>query len=137
MMNTENEDRVVVASTSTGTNQYSNPYHLSNINNGFEENNRISRNFDTSTVTSTKNEDYYFYLRRVYSFWYEFLPSLYKNYEDQAKASDKLSEVSPKYKHAFFSMLTLVCMLLAILLVCVFILKRNSKSSVSSATSIL
>jgi hypothetical protein len=136
-MNTENEERIVVASTSQGSGHFSNPYHLSNVNNGFEENNRISRNFDTSNAVATKNEDYYFYLRRIYSFWYEFLPSLYKNYDEQKKASDKLSEGSPKYKHAFFSMLTLVCMLLAILLVCVYILKRNNKSGLPSATSIL
>lgn len=43
---------------------------------------------------------------------------------------------SPKYKHAFFSMLTLVCLLLAILGVCVYILKKNNKS-ISSASSIL
>jgi hypothetical protein len=43
---------------------------------------------------------------------------------------------NPKYKHAFFSMLTLVCLLLAILGLCVYLLKKNNQS-LASATTIL
>lgn len=160
MLSTDTEERIqVVSSSLPATSQQFNPYHLSNVNNGYEENNRISRNFDTSTTNAAKNTDYYFYMRRIYSFWYEYLPSLYKNYQDRTGRSSseqdqflencehyfvllihiKLIELfpaTPKYKHAFFSMLALVCLLLAILGVCVYILKKNNKS-ISSATSIL
>jgi hypothetical protein len=179
MMSADTEERIQVVSRvqpSTSSHQY-NPYHLSTVNNGHEENNRYPRQFDTTTAVA-KNTDYYFYLRRIYSFWYEYLPSIYRNYQDRTgRASteqDKFQEngevlgilwvfesflilwklqttsimktskhnssfpfsATPKYKHAFFSMLTLVCLLLAILGVCVYILKKNNKS-ISSATSIL
>lgn len=157
---TEERIQVVVSSAHPVATQQFNPYHLSNINNGYEEGHRISRQFDVPAPNVAKNTDYYFYLRRIYSFWYEYLPSLYKNYQDRtgraSSEQDKLLEsgewpnsrkneeklnfwfipATPKYKHAFFSMLTLVCLLLAILGVCVYILKRNNKS-ISSATSIL
>lgn len=90
MMDTENEERSLGQISSSVVSNYDmNPYHLSNINNGFDENNRIARNFAIQNSSSNKNEEYYFYLRRIYSFWYEFLPSLNKNYEDQ---SVKISE---------------------------------------------
>lgn len=159
MLSSDTEERVQVVSSSVTIQRQLNPYHLSNVNNGHEENNRISRNFDVSTTNAAKNTDYYFYLRRIYSFWYEYLPSLYKNYQDRTgrssseqetllengsitfnsffiKFSYRFFSATPKYKHAFFSMLTLVCLLLAILGVCVYILKKNNKS-ISSATSIL
>lgn len=89
MMDTENEERSLGQISSSSVSSRMNPYHLSNINNGFDENNRVSRNFAIQNTSSNKNEEYYFYLRRIYSFWYEFLPSLNKNYEDQ---SVKISE---------------------------------------------
>lgn len=162
LLASETEERIqVVSSSNPAINQPLNPYHLSNVNYGAEdENNRISRNFNVS-MNVTKNTDYYFYLKRIYAFWYEYLPSLYKNYQDRTgraslehdkylencKEERKVSQYSlievffflilaPKYKHAFFSMLTLVCLLLAILGVCVYILRKNN-NTVASASSIL
>ena len=83
MLLADTEERLQVVSNSQVTiSQTFNPYHLSSVNNGYEENNRVSRNFDTNTGVA-KNTDYYFYLRRIYSFWYEYLPSIYKNYQDR------------------------------------------------------
>lgn len=97
MLSSDTEERIVVVSSSHPSSaQAFNPYHLSSVNNGYEENNRISRQFDTSATNIAKNTDYYFYLRRIYSFWYEYLPSLYKNYQDRTGRSsseqDKLLE---------------------------------------------
>ena len=87
-MSSDTEERIqVVSSVHPATSQQHNPYHLSNINNGYEENSRYPRQFDTSTTAAAKNTDYYFYLRRIYSFWYEYLPSLYKNYQDRTGRS--------------------------------------------------
>lgn len=88
---TEAKPEIVYSSSTIQRQQY-NPYHLSNVNNGYEENNRISRNFDVSTTNAAKNTDYYFYLRRIYSFWYEYLPSLYKNYQDRTGRSSSEQE---------------------------------------------
>ena len=95
MLSADTEERVQVVSSSATIKRQQvnlNPYHLSNINNGYEENNRISRNFDVSTTNAAKNTDYYFYLRRIYSFWYEYLPSLYKNYQDRTGRSSTEQE---------------------------------------------
>jgi hypothetical protein len=89
MLSSDTEERVqVVSSAHSTTSHQFNPYHLSNVNNGYEESNRISRNFDTTAASNVaKNTDYYFYLRRIYSFWYEYLPSIYKNYQDRTGRS--------------------------------------------------
>lgn len=97
MLATDTEERIQVVSSAfpANSNQF-NPYHLSNVNHGYEEKNRVSRNFDTSTTNAAKNTDYYFYLKRIHSFWYEYLPSLYKNYQDRtgraSSEQDKLLE---------------------------------------------
>lgn len=81
---------------------------------------------------------YYQELSRVYSFWRIFLPRIYKNAQlhsldgrnrnnrDELEAFDGVS--NQKFKHAFFSMLTLVCLLLTILGICVYLLKKNHQS---------
>lgn len=164
MLSSDTEEKFqIVSNINTASTSYqNNPYHLSNVNHGYDENNRASRTSssfaDTTQSNVAKNTDYYFYLRRIYSFWYEYLPGLYRNYQDRTgRASteqDRYSEgtsilsfqkkldlliflffkANPKYKHAFFSMLTLVCLLLAILGICVYILKKNNKSLASAST---
>lgn len=89
MLSADTEEKIQVVSSvnSPPTSYQNNPYHLSNVNHGYDENNRGSRlSFDTDTTQSNvaKNTDYYFYLRRIYSFWYEYLPSLYRNYQDRS-----------------------------------------------------
>lgn len=164
MLSSDTEEKIqIVSNVNTAPTSYQyNPYHLSTINHGYDENNRAPRtSFDPNNQNNynvAKNTDYYFYLRRIYSFWYEYVPSLYKNYQDRTgRASteqDRYSEgekfmikvntkfidfflANPKYKHAFYSMLTLVCLLLAILGICVYILKKNNNKSLASASTIL
>lgn len=85
MLSADTEERVqVVTNLNMQPSHQYNPYHLSSVNHGYDENNRGVRQFDSSqSNTNTKNTDYYFYLRRISSFWYEYLPSLYKNYQDR------------------------------------------------------
>lgn len=107
-----------------------NPYALNNEKD-VDQIARQSKNM--GFVDIVKDSEYYYYLKKVYAFWNSFLPKLSKMLEQERQfrreeASEQellLENASPKYKHAFFSMLTLVCLLLAILCVCVYILKKS------------
>jgi hypothetical protein len=106
-----------------------NPYNLSPNRDQLQE--RSGKN--AAYIDEAKNSDYFYYLKKVHAFWHDFLPKLAKMEQFLNDGSDKdeaqigLSDQdTQKYKHAFFSMLTLVCLLLAILGVCVYILKRNN-----------
>lgn len=95
LLSTTNGQETVQIVTSNSI-QPMNPYHLSNVNSGSQDENvRRSRNFSAPEDVA-KNTDYYFYLKRIYSFWYEYLPGLYKNYQDRTGRSsteqDKFSE---------------------------------------------
>lgn len=107
MMDTEDEDRSLgQISASSTLSRDMNPYHLSNVNNGFEENERVPRNFAIQNSSSTKHEEYYFYLRRIHSFWYEFLPSLNRNHDDESvKISESYTkgELNKNFFFQFFS----------------------------------
>lgn len=100
MLSADTEEKIHVVSNinSEPTSYQYNPYHLSNVNHGYDENNQASRvSFsDATTTDAAKNTEYYFYLRRIYSFWYEYLPNLYKNYQDRTGRSsteqDRYSE---------------------------------------------
>lgn len=92
MLSSDTEEKIqIVSSVNTAPTSYQyNPYHLSSINHGYDENNRASRttydpsqNNNNNNNNVVKNTDYYFYMRRIYSFWYEYLPNLYKNYQDR------------------------------------------------------
>lgn len=88
MLSSDTEEKIqIVSNINTASTSYQyNPYHLSTINHGYDDNNRASRtSYDPNqNSNSAKNTDYYFYLRRIYSFWYEYLPSLYKNYQERS-----------------------------------------------------
>jgi hypothetical protein len=99
MLSIDTEERLQVVSSAnphTASEQQYNPYLLSTVNHGYEDNNRASRTFDGTQTNVAKNTDYYFYLRRIYSFWYEYLPSLYKYSQDRVGRSkeeqDRYSE---------------------------------------------
>ncbi|GAB0093585.1 liver carboxylesterase [Sergentomyia squamirostris] len=89
-------------------------------------------------INDLVNMQSYSELSKVYSFWKKLLPRIYSNaqFNDQVLSGRQdLSGIqffestnSSKYKHAFFSMLTLVCLLLTVLCVCVYILKRNTRN---------
>lgn len=109
----------------------SNPY---NLNNNQNNESRTSKNLG---YIEERNSEYYSYLNKISSFWRILLPKIYKNLNEIEEESRQDAEGrhfenteigSPKFKHAFFSMLTLVCLLLAILGVCVYILKKNHKN---------
>ncbi|XP_052873350.1 carboxylesterase 5A [Anopheles cruzii] len=97
---------------------------------------------------ASRDSEYFYYLRKINSFWEQFLPKLSQivNETNQEKLRNRRIDLTleeeqdlfretaaaSKYKHAFFSMLTLVCMLLAVLCMCVYVLRKNSTKSLSS-----
>ncbi|XP_058460162.1 liver carboxylesterase 1F [Malaya genurostris] len=123
-----------------------NPYLLGHNNLDDQEGSRSSKS--AIFLDNTKDSEYFHYLRRIDSFWFRFLPRLSQimNYTDQERLRNRRMDLSfeeeqelvrespeaSRYRHAFFSMLTLVCMLLAVLGICVYILKRNSNKSLTS-----
>lgn len=113
-----------------------NPYNIGGI-----------RKFDTSRTSKSyipdnKDSEFFLEMSRVSSFWNELLPRIYKqqgvyggyqlnNNNNNTSRQDIMymeNETSSKFKHAFFSMLILVCLLLSILCVCVYILRKNPRS---------
>lgn len=120
-----------------------NPYLLGHINLEDQESSRSSKS--AIYLDNTKDSEYFHYLRRLDSFWYGFLPKLshIMNATDQERLRNRRidlileeeqelfreSSEASRYKHAFFSMLTLVCMLLAVLCVCVYVLKKNTNTN--------
>lgn len=91
-----------------------------------------------SYLNDAQDYEYFKHLDRVYIFWRRFLTRIDKNAQlstrsiegdKTSKDNQELSDngtTNQKFKHAFFSMLTLVCLLLTILLVCFYLLKKNS-----------
>lgn len=90
-----------------------------------------------SYLPEVSDSEYFLAMGRVNAFWNELLPRIYRkqstgnridgNRTDDDRDLEFLSnDVDSKFRHAFFSMLVLVCLLLAILCVCVYILRKNS-----------
>ena len=126
MLNAESEATVV--SNNIGFN----PYTIGAANQP-TDNARGAKSY----VPEITNSEYYLTIGKVYSFWNVLLPKIYSNYmelESNSLNSTLLKTAmsdrgnSSNFKHAFFSMLSLVCVLLAILGVCVYILKKNNRS---------
>ncbi|XP_053674839.1 acetylcholinesterase [Anopheles nili] len=147
----EIEEKLLGAMNADETPQYNanisqNPYNLNPKVQADQENMRTSKK--AFLVWSVKNSEYIYYLRQVNSFWSKFLPKLSKIINetkhdnlrnrrmdltlDEEQDLFRETATASKYKHAFFSMLTLVCMLLAVLCICMYILKKNSNSNLSS-----
>lgn len=94
---------------------------------------------DTSAVPKSylpdpNNSPYYLSLAKVASFWDELLPKMMRNNNVDGTSDPSRQDLavadptSSKFRHAFFSMLGLVCLLLAILGVCLYILQRNRQT---------
>lgn len=120
-----------------------NPYQI-----GYE--NRVRNINDGSRASKSyfggyETNEYYSSLSKVYTFWNELLPKFYQNRRSVTNTDVDLNSrldadgngsgpllsgvaTGSKYKHAFFSMLILVCLLLAVLCVCVYILKKSHQS---------
>lgn len=105
-------------------------------NNGVRKSDGGSRS-PKSYLPEVSDSEYFLALGRVNAFWNELLPRIYRkqsvgnridgNRTDDDRDLEFLSnDVDSKFRHAFFSMLVLVCLLLAILGVCVYILRKNS-----------
>ncbi|XP_050092552.1 carboxylesterase 5A [Anopheles aquasalis] len=124
-----------------------NPYDLSNSNvQADQEGSRTSKS--AVYLSNARDSEYFYYLRKINSFWDEFLPKLSHivNETNQEKLRNRRIDLTleeeqdlfretaaaSKYKHAFFSMLTLVCMLLAVLCILFDRKNRRKKPDVSS-----
>lgn len=114
-------------------------YHL--VDKGDKEATQSGNTYSASSyVNDAPNLRYYKDLEEVYSFWRRFLVKIQKNAQLQAisVSGDRIKKEreeaavyeagNHKFKHAFFSMLTLVCLLLVILLICIYLLKKNSQT---------
>lgn len=116
-----------------------------------QDGSRTSKDYLMSDYVTT---EYFNTLSKVYTFWNELLPKFQRQrrlskdtnhgrtneidggsggdgtYLDR-NVNDSFSAgivTGSKYKHAFFSMLILVCLLLSVLCVCVYILKKNPRN---------
>uniref|UniRef100_A0A1I8JUG7 Carboxylesterase type B domain-containing protein n=1 Tax=Anopheles funestus TaxID=62324 RepID=A0A1I8JUG7_ANOFN len=146
----EIEDKIIgtvdAQEPASNVNTSRNPYNLNPNIQADQENSRTSKN--AVFLASARDSEYFYYLRKMDSFWGQFLPKLSQimNETNQEKLRNRRIDLTleeeqdlfretaaaSKYKHAFFSMLTLVCMLLAVLCMCVYILKKNTNTNLSS-----
>lgn len=120
-----------------------NPYRIGkeNVPQNPDDLARMSKNYLGVYETS----EYYNALTKINSFWMDLLPEMnsyldyrrlnYSNgifsrsdFDDDPLYIAMAAASSSKFKHAFFSMLILVCLLLAVLCICVYILKKNQRN---------
>lgn len=118
-----------------------NPYQLGAA--GYEDSAVDSNRMSKSYLGVYESSDYYNSLKKINAFWKGLLPKM-NNYfdgggpnridsrtdfdEDQLYIAAMAAGNGSKFKHAFFSMLILVCLLLAVLCVCLYILKKNQQN---------
>lgn len=113
---------------------FSNPYAI-----GSEQTNRRENSRAPKYISDVQTDsEYYLSLNRIYAFWKEYLSKLYASHNNPAtRELDESFEkdviylgetIDSKFKHAFFSMLVIVCILLALLGVCVYIIKKNDQT---------
>lgn len=128
-----NRNQLQIAQMLSGDNDAANA--VANHNPYSIDNSRI----DTSAVPKSYLPDpnhstYYLSMGKIASFWDELLPKMTKirNADGTTNPSrqdiDNSDPTSSKYRHAFFSMLALVCLLLAAVGVCLYILQRNRQT---------
>lgn len=110
-----------------------NPYRIGNENQ--PQNPTDSARMSKSYLGVYETSEYYNALTKINSFWMDLLPemSIYFDYSDAIFSRDpqfigRAAVNGSKFKHAFFSMLILVCLLLAVLCICVYILKKNQRN---------
>lgn len=128
-----NRNQMQIAQMLSGDNDAANA--VANTNPYSIDNSRI----DTSTVPKSYLPDpnhspFFLAIGKVASFWDELLPKMNKIRNGDGTTNPSRQDVdvsdptSSKYRHAFFSMLTLVCLLLAAVGVCLYILQRNRQT---------
>lgn len=102
----------------------------------------MSKNY-LGNLEVNSSSQYYITLTKIHSFWMDLLPKIslqynpYRNYSNGiysgSNYDDELfisvvASSNTKFKHAFFSMLFLVCLLLIVLCICMYILKKNHQN---------
>lgn len=103
---------------------------------------RMSKNY-FGPLAVNSSSPYYNALKKTHSFWIELLPKIsleydpYRYYSNSIYSRSNLDDGlfvsmiagnNTKFKHAFFSMLFLVCLLLVVLCICVYILNKNQQN---------
>lgn len=130
-----NDDQTQVVSSAV------NPYQIGAT--AYEDSAIDSNRMSKSYLGVYEASDYYNSLKKINAFWKGLLPKM-KNHSDERGANridsrtdfdeDQLyiaamaAGSGSKFKHAFFSMLILVCLLLAVLCVCLYILKKSQQN---------
>lgn len=119
----------------------SNPYQIGAT--GYEDSAVDSNRMSKSYLGVYETSDYYNSLKKINAFWKGLLPKMSSYFdggglnridsrtdfdEDQLYIAAMAAGSGSKFKHAFFSMLILVCLLLAVLCVCLYILKKNQQN---------
>lgn len=117
-----------------------NPYRIGTEQ--FQNDPNDSARMRKSYLGAYETSEYYNILTKIHSFWSDLLPKIDTLYVNQtindifARANLKenplyiaaiATQSNYKFKHAFFSMLMLVCLLLTVLAICVYILKKNQR----------
>lgn len=120
-----------------------NPYRIGKEN--LPQNPTDSARMSKSYLGVYETSEYYNALTKINSFWMDLLPEMNTYYDNRLynysngifSRSDfdgdplyiaMAAASGSKFKHAFFSMLILVCLLLAVLCICVYILKKNQRN---------
>lgn len=120
-----------------------NPYHIGKENQ--PQNPTDSARMSKSYLGIYETSEYYNALTKINSFWMDLLPEMSSyhdhrlqnytndvfsrsNYDDDPLYIAMAAANGSKFKHAFFSMLILVCLLLAVLCICLYILKKNQRN---------
>lgn len=119
----------------------SNPYQIGAT--GYEDSAVDSNRMSKSYLGVYETSDYYNSLKKINAFWKGLLPKMSSYFDgggsnridsrtdfddDQLYIAAMAAGSGSKFKHAFFSMLILVCLLLAVLCVCLYILKKNQQN---------
>lgn len=120
-----------------------NPYQIGPS--GHEDSAIDSNRMSKSYMGIYEASDYYNSLKKINAFWKGLLPKMNRYHyddshlnridshrsdldKDQLYIAAMAAGNGSKFKHAFFSMLILVCLLLAVLCVCLYILKKNQQN---------
>lgn len=119
-----------------------NPYRIGKEN--LPQNPTDSARMSKSYLGVYETSEYYNALTKINSFWMDLLPEMNSDYGRRSNYSNGIFSRSnfdddplyiamaaasgSKFKHAFFSMLILVCLLLAVLCICMYILKKNQRN---------
>lgn len=135
-------DSMIHGQTRVVSSNILNPYRIGKEN--LPENPTDSVRMSKSYLGVYQTSEYYNTLTKINSFWMDLLPKLNSDYNQRRNYSNGIfshadfsddplfiamaAASSTKFKHAFFSMLILVCLLLAVLCICIYILKKNQRN---------